>query len=294
MDKLVCLIILNWNGLDDTIECIESCFKLTYSNFYILLVDNASSDGSESILRERYPDINFIQTGENLGFAGGNNVGIKFALENDADYVWLLNNDTVVDSEALSELVKVAEKSESNAIVGSKIYFYNEPKKIWFAGGIWRKNKLFASHFGDGEVDVGQYDKICEVDYITGCSLLVKSTVIKEIGMMNEKYFMYWEDVDWGATVHKKGWKNIHVPTSFVWHKISSSMKKQSHKQVYYFIRGSLLFFQKYAPERLPLVFIVIIRDILFSFKKGQRDIANSYIKALLDFVTGHFGKSGS
>lgn len=292
MDKLVYLIILNWNGWQDTIECVESSMKLTYSNFRILIVDNGSSDGSESILRGRFPNIEFIQTAENLGFAGGNNVGMRYALEHDADYVWLLNNDTVVDPAALSELVKVADKKATTAIVGSKIYYFYEPNKIWFAGGNWRKNKLFASHRGDGEIDFGQYDEVCEVDYITGCSLLIKSSVIKEVGMMDESYFLYWEEVDWNATVFKKGRKILYVPSSLVWHKISASIKNQTHIQAYYYIRNALLFFQKHEPKRLLPLFINIVLNVRSLYQSGRKDMANSYIKGVRDFVIRRTGKA--
>ena len=291
MDKLVYLIILNWNGWQETIECVESCLKLTYSNFHILVVDNGSTDESESILRGRFPDIEFIQTGENLGFAGGNNVGIKHALENGAFYVWLLNNDTLVNPEALSKLVKVADESEKTAIVGSKIYFYDEPQKIWFAGGFWRKNKLFASHRGDGEIDFGQYDEVCEVDFITGCSLLIKSSVIKEVGLMNERYFLYWEDIDWNATVFNRGGKILYVPSSLVWHKISGSIKIHSPLQFRYYIRNTLFFFQKHERGRLVRLIIQIALDMIIFYAHGQREMANSYFKGWLDFVVKRSGK---
>jgi hypothetical protein len=291
MDKLVYLLILNWNGWQDTIECVESCLKLTYSNFHILVIDNGSNDESESILRGRFPDIEFIQTGENLGFAGGNNVGMKYALEQEADYIWLLNNDTVVDPESLSELVKVADASEKTAIVGSKTYFYDEPQKIFFAGGFWRKDTLLSRNRGWGEIDTGQYNDICEVDFICGSSLLIKSSVIKEVGMMDERYFLYWEETDWNVSVFQRGGKILYVPKSLVWHKSSASTKNQSQLLHYYYIRNALFFFQKHDPKRIFPLFIKIIFDAMKYYITGQRDMANRYIKGLLDFILKRFGK---
>jgi GT2 family glycosyltransferase len=257
------------------------------------VIDNSSTDGSESILRGRFSDIEFIQTNENLGFAGGNNVGIRYALERGADYVWLLNNDTVVDPEALSELVKVADESEKTAIVGSKIFFYDKPQKIWFAGGLWKKNKLFAYHRGEGETDFGQYDAICEVDYITGCSLLIKSSVIKKVGMMDERYFLYWEEVDWNAAAYERGYHILYVPSSLVWHKVCSSTKIYSHIQTRYSIRNALYFFKKYDPNRLARLLIRIAFDTIKLFIHGRRDVAIAYVKGAFDFILNRSGKIG-
>lgn len=169
-EKLVYLIVLNWNGWKDTVECIDSCLKLTYTNFRILIVDNGSTDNSESILRECFPSVEFIQTGENLGFAGGNNVGIRYALEQGAVYVWLLNNDTVVDSKALDELLKVAESDDKIGIVGSKIYYYDKPDILWFAGGVITSLAKLVQHIGVNKKDSQVHNENMDVDFITGAA----------------------------------------------------------------------------------------------------------------------------
>lgn len=133
----ISIIILNWNGRSDTIECVESCLLSTYPSFRIVVVDNGSSDGSEAALLEKFPYLDIVQTGCNLGYAGGNNRGIRHALANGADYVWLLNNDTVVAPDALAELVAMAEATPHSGMIGSKILFYDRPDTIWFAGGFW-------------------------------------------------------------------------------------------------------------------------------------------------------------
>jgi GT2 family glycosyltransferase len=289
--ELVYIIILNWNGWQDTVECVDSCRKLTYPNFRILLVDNGSTDGSEGLLRERFPDLEFIQTGANLGFAGGNNVGMKYALDKGADYVWLLNNDTVVDGDALAELVRVAASGEKTGIVGSKIYYLAEPRKIWFAGGIWRTNKSYASHRGLNDVDAGQYNEVCEVDYITGCSLLIKSRVIRDIGMMNEEYFLYWEEIDWNAAAARRGWKIVYVPRSMVWHRVSSSLQQQGYLQNRYTIRNCLRFFRRYEPARLLPLFCYIGFDAVKFYTRGQKDVARGYLHGMMDFFAGRSGR---
>ncbi len=287
---LVYIIILNWNGWKDTAECIESCLKLSYPNFRLIIVDNGSTDGSESILRKHFPNINLIQTGKNLGFAGGNNAGITHALSHGADYVWLLNNDTVVDPDSLSELIKVAEHDEQTGIVGSKIHYYDDPQKIWFAGGIWDKNQPFALHRGVNEVDVGQYDDISSVGFITGCSLLARCSMINKIGLMKEDYFLYWEDVDWNATAAERGWKILFAPQSRIRHKVSASINEKSQVQSYYFMRSGLLFFQRHALLKVISYFLRAIWYALSCFRKGQRDVLYGYLRGTKDYLLRRFG----
>jgi len=293
-NKFVYILILNWNGWKDTIECIVSCQKLSYTNYRILIIDNGSEDGSELIIRKQFPDIPLIQTGSNLGFAGGNNVGIRQALAHGADYVWLLNNDTIVKSDALDELVNAAERDSITGIVGSKIYYHEDPVKIWFAGGIWRANRAFNTHRGYNEYDHGQYNTVQEVDYITGCSLLIKSSVINAIGLMHEEYFLYWEETDWNTLAYKNGWKIIYVPSSIVWHKISSTIKNDSYQQIYYYIRNGLLFFQRHEPKRLFYLFAHVIYHTLRLYKKGNINSAKAYRDGIKDFILRRFGKQNT
>lgn len=291
MNRMVYIIILNWNGWQDSTECIESCRKLSYSNFRILIVDNGSTDGSESILRERFPELEIIQTGANLGFAGGNNVGIRYALEHGADYVWLLNNDTIADPDALTQLVNVAGSDGRIGIVGSKIFYHTKQDKLWFAGGIWRSTKSYATHRGLNEDDSGQYDEICGVDFITGCSLLVKAAVIEDIGFMNEDYFLYWEDVDWNALAAKHGWRLLYVPSSIVFHKISASIGNTSYLANRYYTRNCLLFFQRHEVRRLPMLVLYIINDAIKLWRGGQLDTARGSLHGLKDFLLRRFGQ---
>jgi GT2 family glycosyltransferase len=246
MSALVYIVLLNWNGWRDTIECVESCRRLDYCYFRVLIVDNGSTDGSESILCERFPELDFIQAGANLGFAGGNNLGIRYALERGADFVWLLNNDTTVAPEALSELVRVASSDERAGIVGSKLYYYDQPTIIAFAGGEWKQTPLYPRHRGMDEEDRGQYGSVAEVDFITGCSLLIKAAVIQDIGEMQDSYFLYWEDIDWNATADEHGWKIMFAPASHVWHKVSATTDTLPGIKDYYGVRNRLLFLKRH------------------------------------------------
>lgn len=290
MTKLVSIIILNWNGWQDTIECVESCRKLDYSNTRILIVDNGSTDSSEAILRERFPDIEIIQTGTNLGFAGGNNAGIRYALAQNADYVWLLNNDTVVDAEALSALVRVAEDDKTVGMVGSKIVYHDNPRLLWYAGAVLDSESPYRMHHkGLGEVDSGQYNELEETGFVTGCSLLANQKMITEIGLIYEGFFLYFEDSDWNIRAQKAGWKLIYCPTSLVYHKVSSSMGgSESPLLRYYYSRNFLYFVNRNFPERFIASLIYICFEyILVNVKKRKFTSATKALQGIYHYFKG-------
>jgi GT2 family glycosyltransferase len=293
----VSIIILNWNGWKDTIECLESLYQITYPNYDVIVVDNGSKDDSIERIKEyaegkakveskffEYSDKNkpikyieytreeaeaggrgekeiadlssnkkliFIKNEKNYGFAEGNNIGMRYALNAlNPDYVLLLNNDTVVDKEFLGELVKVGERDEMIGIVGPKIYYYDYAGKtdvIWFAGSSSTWNKAKTIHIGLRETDKGQYNKLNEATFITGCALLVKREVIKKIGLLDPIYFAYFEDVDWCFRARKAGYKLTYVPNSVIYHKVGSSANKVKDFQLYYRIRNRFILMRRYS-----------------------------------------------
>jgi GT2 family glycosyltransferase len=287
---LVFIIILNWNGRHDTIACVESCRKLTWPNFRIVIVDNGSTDGSEDFLRRHLPEEEIIQSGSNLGFAGGCNVGIRYALNSRADYVWLLNNDAVADPQALTVLVKAMEDNPTVGITGSKIYYHDEPRKIWFAGGIWEKGRLRLRHRGANVLDEGQFDETCKVGSVSGCSMLVRSAAIRDTGLMEERYFLYWEDTELCARAEEKGYKVLFVPDSRIWHKVSSSAGKSSFSQYYYYTRNGFFFLRQYDPLLLP---VFAVYNLLFGLKcmaSGNPQPLRGFADGFIDFVQGKKG----
>jgi len=222
----VSIIILNWNGVDDTIECLESLKNITYPNYEVIVVDNASSGDDVRILKGQYEDyIHMIANDQNYGFPEGCNVGMRYALSKSTNYLLLLNNDTTVDGEFLTELVKVAEGDPSIGIVGSKVYYYHYPNMIQSAGGRTRWWLGEISVFGDEE-DVGQYDEIAERDYVYGTSFLIKKVVIDKISFMDPYFFMGIEEYDYCTRAIRAGFKVIYVPESKVWHKAGASQAK--------------------------------------------------------------------
>jgi GT2 family glycosyltransferase len=222
---LVYVIVLTWNGKADILECLKSLQNLAYPNTKILVVDNASEDGTAEAIHSLFPGFELICNGSNLRFARGNNVGIDYSLRRGADYVLLLNNDTVADHDFLSHLVETAESDKKIGIVGPKIYYYDKPRRIWFAGGTINWWTGGVAHAGIREEDKGKYDVTTEVDYITGCCMLVKREVIDAVGMLDARYHMYVEDVDWCVRAMRAGYKLVYVPSSKVWHKLSASTK---------------------------------------------------------------------
>ena len=244
----VAIILLNWNSFKDTYECLKSLETLFFDTFHVYVVDNDSQDGSYDRLKnsinlgEFKVDVTLIQSGGNLGFAGGNNIGMKKAYEEGYRYIWLLNNDTTVDHNALIPLIEAMEADEKVGIVGSKIYF-DGTDLLWFAGGEVNRYSGATHHTGYKEKDKGQYDEIKPVEYIVGCSLLFRRELIDSIGYLEEDYFLYFEDTDFNIRAAKEGWKIYYIPESIVHHKVSSSFTSESVAPffAYYNIRNSYL-----------------------------------------------------
>lgn len=293
MSKLVYIVLLNWNGWKDTVECVESCRTLSYPDFRILIVDNGSADGSETCLRERFPDIELIPTGANLGFAGGNNVGIRHALEKGAEYVWLLNNDTIAGAEALSALVQAAEDDQTVGMVGSKIVYYDDPHTLWYAGALLGPERPYRlCHQGLNEEDRGQYDEACETGYITGCSLLARKEMMKEVGLLDDDLFLYFEDADWSARARARGWKLMYCPGSLVYHKVSLSVGgATSPTLLYYTARNRLYFVRRNFPGMLMGAFFYdIYEHVLVNVKKGRFACAWGALRGIVDFMSNKTG----
>ena len=225
----VLLVILTWNGRDDTLACVESALALDYPHFGVLVVDNASNDGSEAALRQRFgARIDIVRNDANLLYAGGMNVGIERARRDGAEYVLLLNNDIVLDPGLLRALIVAASSDARIAAAGPKIYYHAEPQRLWFAGGelsLWRG---WPRHRGLRQWDRGQHDRARDVDYLTGCALLVRVSVLARIGLLDTGYAMYAEDADWCLRARRAGFRLRYVPEARLWHKVSASAGARS------------------------------------------------------------------
>jgi GT2 family glycosyltransferase len=243
----VAIVVLNWNSGGLTADCIRSLQGLTYAHFRIVVPDNGSTDGSAGMIQAAFPGIRLVENGKNLGFAGGNNPGIRLALAEGADYVLLLNNDTEVDPSFLDELVRVAESDPEIGIASPKIYFYSEPDRLWFAGGridFWKGQTL---HLGDGEIDDGKYDQVGDTGFVSGCAMLVKRKVFEDIGLLYEPMFLYYEDSDFCARALRAGYRIVMAPKARIWHKVSSTTGKVKDLQWFYGTRNMLIFEKRNA-----------------------------------------------
>lgn len=237
------IILVNWNGKKDTLECLESVYKINYSNFNIVVVDNGSTDGSVKAIKERFSDVNILKAKKNLGFTGGNNLGIHYALEKNAKFILLLNNDTVVDPDIIKELLSASELFNYEGIFGAKIYYYSEPNKIWYAGVKWDSKKFCFVNQNhrrfESQSDLNQID---ETAYVNGCALFLSTNVIKKIGLFDERFFLTYEETDLCYRAKAFGYKNFVVHKAKVWHKISVSFGgDRSPLFIYFMTRNRLL-----------------------------------------------------
>lgn len=292
---LTYIILVNWNGWRDTAACVESCAHLTGAAYRLLVVDNHSSDDSVAQLRERFPHLRIEVTAENLGFAGGNNVGIELALAEGADFVWLLNNDTTVAPDSLSELLRAAAEHPGAGMFGSKVLYHARPDTIWFAGGFLDPKRAgYPRHVGADQVDDGRFDEPATADFLTGCSLLVRRQVIDQIGPVAEEFFMYWEDVEWCARAQAAGWECRYVPASRVWHKVASSIRGAGHLNLRYETRNRLTFYRRYEPRRYRRVLAWTLRDVLALAVRLHLSNARARLAGVLDHLRGRTGRIGA
>ncbi|GAB4312171.1 MAG: glycosyltransferase family 2 protein [Methanobacteriaceae archaeon] len=317
MNANVSIIILNWNGWKDTIECLESLYKIDYLNFEIIIVDNASEDQSVAKIK-KYTEIKLeinskffynnpeniakriknykknvknknnkkpiilLKNDENYGFAEGNNIGIKFSLYYlNPDYIFLLNNDTVVKNNFLSELIKVAQQENNIGIVGSKICYYDDPQKIWSSDcniGWWTSY-----------LSTKNSDTVKETDWVSGCGLLIKKELINKISFLDSELFFGWEDIDYCIRAKNADYRVFYNPESIIWHKVSKSRKKRyknnfspyynRFKARFQFLKVLKKYSSKYQ-QIFQLIFFIIVYTpfLLLILPLYELMIENSYL----------------
>lgn len=297
----VSIVLLNWNQLDLTIDCLNSLAKITYPNYEIILVDNGSTDGSPIIIKSLYPDVQIIENRENLGFSEANNVGMRYALSIGADYLLLLNNDTVVDPDFLNELIHNSESDPRIGILGPKMYYYDNPHVIWCAGNSidWFNGSVERLRADEFDVE-NDHEEPSEVDYITACAIAVKRQVIDDIGLFDPRFFIYYEEADLCTRAKASGFQVIYVPKSKIWHKVSATMGTASAATSYYMARNSFLFiwrnlqgFQRWRPILISL-FNNLWTMLAYTILPKNRHMIhnrNAILYALRDVLLGNWGK---
>lgn len=304
------IILLNFNSTDETIDCLKSLQTVSGEpdDIMIVVVDNHSSEQEVKKLETYIHDItntqkintiHFIKNSQNLGFSGGNNEGIEYALREQTEYILILNNDTVVSKDFLSHMQAEIKKDEKIGVVVPKIYFApghefhknryrvkEQGKVIWYAGGTIDWANVIGHHVGVDEIDTqDQYTASQSTEYATGACMLVRSSVIKQVGMFDTDYFLYYEDSDLSMRIQKAGYTIMFVPSAVIWHKNAGSTGGSgSELQDYYITRNRLLFGFKYAPIRSKIALLKEAGKQLFNGRDWQK-------KGIQDFFLRRLGK---
>lgn len=290
---------INYNTKKETLGCLASIQKLNREgiDLHVLVIDNGSEPFN--IDEKQFDDINLsiVKTPDNLGFSGGHNFGLKRILDQGADFVLILNNDTVLDKNLLIELINPFKKDAKVGITVPKMYFApgfefhkdrykkNETGKVfWYAGGDIDWKNVYPKHRGVDEVDSGQYDKTEETDFASGACLMIKRDALIKVGFLDERYFMYFEDADWNIRAKKAGFKALYVPKAVLWHINAASSSSGSLLHDYFITRNRMLFGLTYAPLRVKISLIKESLRFLFKGRPWQK-------RGVRDFYLGKFGK---
>jgi GT2 family glycosyltransferase len=292
---LIVVVILNTNRREDTLECLYSLKKSTYNNFRVIVLDNHSTDGSVEAIRSAFPTVQIIELVKNLGYAGNNNVGVQAALAQGAAWVFVLNEDTILDIDCLVQLVQAGESDPQIGIVGPMVYHHNEPTIIQSAGGLlgphWE-----SLHIAKNEPDLGQFQVPHNVEWISGCGILVRRAVIEQVGMLDARFFYYWEETEWCVRAGKAGWQIVHVPQAKLWHK---GVQRDYHPKpsvTYYSTRNRLLLLAKH---HAPLVawlgaWMQILRTLAsWTIKPKWRSMhehRDAMWRGMMDFLNQRWG----
>ncbi len=284
----VAAVVLNYNGKDVTLQALESLVAMTYSDFDVVVADNGSTDGSGEAIAAAFPQVFQARTEDNLGPAGGLNLGIGWAMERGYDYLLLLNNDIEAAPDMLTELVTVAESDPSIGTVQPKAYYYWDRERIWSAGGKIRFHEAITSERGEGEIDRGQYDRDVEVDYTCGCAMLVKREALAAAGPMDPMYFLCVEDADFCTRVKRLGYRCFYAHRAKLWHMVSTSTGGYVPGKTFHSARSTAIFVRRHANPwqwitalafigaSLPLAFV---RELF----KGNQAAVTAKVRGFVD-----------
>jgi len=295
----VSFIMLHLNQEEATRECIKSLLNLSYNNVEIILVDNGSADGSGMRLSNEFPSVIFTRNEQNLGFAEGNNVGMRLALLRGADYVVLLNNDTVVEQDFVQPLLHHAASDPTIGVQSCKIYYYADPKKLWYAGGLLHVDKAEGYHIGYLEEDSGKYNILQDTEFATGCMMFLSRKALEDVGLLEKSYFIYFEDSDWSIRARRLGYRVIYNPRAKLLHKVSLSTSVDSPFYLYFMTRNKILFVRKHSHKfswiiHLPY-FINYYGRYILKHSLRMRSLRSTYaiIAGIVDGLRNFTGENG-
>ncbi|MCC6165928.1 MAG: glycosyltransferase family 2 protein [Caldilineaceae bacterium] len=302
----VAVVILNWNNTPDTLVCLASVFALDYPNLRVAVVDNGSTDASVELIAARFPDATLLALGENRGYAAGNNAGMAWALALGVDYVLVLNNDTRLAPDMLAELVRFAEAHPQAGMVGPTMYCMPDEQTVYAAGSFvdWAKGRTWNRGMYQPAQVLAGLRRPEQVDFITGCGVLVRRSVLERAGLLDTRYFLNYEDVEWAVRARRHGFEVWYVPSAVMWHKDSATFVQGSPAHIYYLTRNGLLFFRQNSPAALRwwalarFTFTTLRIIGAWTFKPAyQTDLfrrrRQANLLALRDFALGRFDQMG-
>lgn len=294
MDPRIAVVVLNFNGKADTLECLGSVCRSENAVLDVIVVDNGSSDGSVAAVKSAYPAVTLIENSRNLGFAAGCNQGIRAALERGCGYVALLNNDTVVADDAFALLAGHLEKDRRIGAVAPVIFYRDRPGRIWSSGGAIDWTRGIWTNKGDRRYLAGQ---AYEVDALSGCCLMVPAAVLRECGLFEEKLFLYGEDIDLCLRIGRSGKKLIVLPQARIWHAVGATVGgSETPAYLYYTQRNRLYFMRTYTRAAgwavfLTYFFLTMGLRCVRLFITGRREHARALVRAAGDFFAGRYGQ---
>lgn len=282
----VAAVIVNYNGKEVTLQAVESLRQMTYPNFDLVVLDNASTDGSSEALTQAYPDLKQLRVEVNKGSSSGYAAGFRWAFDNGYDYVLLLNNDIEVQPDMLDRLVEVAESDPRIGVVGPKCYFHGDRQRLWSAGGILRFRESITRERGYGEIDRGQYDRDAEVDYINGCAILIKRSAGEAAGVWDPIFFICVDDADFCTRVKQKGFRCVYVHRAVLYHMVSYTTGGYTPGRNFLFGRSSALYARRYAKPWNWLTFFAFSTAafgvaFLRELRKGNQAAAVAKLKGI-------------
>jgi len=279
---------LNWNRKEETIQCVDSLQALNYANFEILVIDNGSDDGSAAAVRERFPDVAVLENGRNLGYAEGFNAGMQYASERGADYFLIMNNDAVIDPDALTALVDVAETDSQIGFVSGKVYFHNDPNRLQTVGRTLDPVFIVFGLLGNGELDEGQYDETRDCDFVDDVFLLVRRSVYDLTGGYDPIFFLMYEETDWCARVRRAGYRIVYTPDAKLWHQgCRDNTTGISTTHQYYLARNQIPFVYRNATRAHFRRYLCVLltsyapRRVWRFAKRGQFGLLAAYLRGI-------------
>jgi GT2 family glycosyltransferase len=243
----VAAVVVNYNGKDVTLQAVESLRRMSYPNFDLVVLDNASTDGSPEALARAFPDLLQVRVEVNRGSSSGYAAGFRWAFEHGYDYVLLLNNDVEVEPDMLTELVKAAESDPRIGCVGPKCYFHGDRQRLWSAGGILRFRESITRERGYGEIDRGQYDRDVDVDYVNGCAILIRRAAAEAAGMWDDLFYICVDDADFCTRVKQQGFRCLYAHRAVLYHMVAYTTGGYSPGRNFQFGRSGAIYVRRYA-----------------------------------------------